>query len=109
MAIQASTGRASQIAESGLLGWQELVRPFHNLFARISNKIYFESLRHTSSSCAVSFAVPFNFNRFLISTLHCVVPDDHASKNNDSKSNDSYAAQYVETARLPQSITILSS
>ena len=39
------------------------------LFSRISNKMYLESLRHTRSSCAVSFAVPFNFTRFLISTL----------------------------------------
>ena len=52
-----------------LLFWQELVRPFHVLFARISNKIYLESLRHTRSPCTVSFAVPFNFIRFLIRAL----------------------------------------
>ena len=66
---QAPAGRASQIAKSGLLGWQELVLPFHVLFARISNKTYLESLRHTRSPCSVSFAVPFNFIRFLISAL----------------------------------------
>ena len=37
-AIQAPAGRASQIAKSCLLGRQELVRPFHVLLARISNK-----------------------------------------------------------------------
>ena len=46
-----------------------LVWPFHVQFARISNKIYLESMRHIRSSCAVSFAVPFNYIRFLISAL----------------------------------------
>ena len=45
-AVQASASRASQIAKSGLLGQQKLVQPFHVLFARISNKIYLESLKH---------------------------------------------------------------
>ena len=34
--------------------------------------VYLESLRHTRSPCAVSFAVPINFTRFLISTL-CII------------------------------------
>ena len=73
-AVLASASQASQIAKSGLLGWQELVGPSHVLFARNLNKIYLESLRHTCSSCSVSFAVPFNFIRFLISAL-CVVTE----------------------------------
>ena len=68
-AIQAPAGQASQISKLGLLGRQEFVRPFNVLFARISNKIYLETLRHTRSPCAVSFAVPFNFIRVLISAL----------------------------------------
>ena len=51
------------------LSWLAGAQPFHVLFARISNKIYLESLRHIRSPCAVSFAVYFNFIRFLISTL----------------------------------------
>ena len=39
-AVLAPASRASQIFKSGLLGWQELVRPFHVLCTRISNKIY---------------------------------------------------------------------
>ena len=46
-----------------------LVLPFHVWFSRISNKIYLESLRHIRSSCTISFAVPFNFIRFLIIAL----------------------------------------
>ena len=37
-AVQAPAGWTSQIAKSGLLGRQELVRPFHVPFSRISNK-----------------------------------------------------------------------
>ena len=70
---------ASLIAKLGLLGRQELVRPFHVLCARISNKIYLESLRHTRSPCAVSFTVPFNFIRFLISALCRIVKNIFAS------------------------------
>ena len=36
---------------------------------RNSNKIYLESLRYTRSPCTVTFVVPFNFIRFLISAL----------------------------------------
>ena len=68
-AVQAPASRDGQIAKSGLFGWKELVLPFHFLFARISNKMYLESLRHTCSPCTVSFTVPFNFIRFLISAL----------------------------------------
>ena len=53
----------------GWLGRQVLVRASLVLFARISNKTYLESLRHTCSPCTVSFAVPFNFIRFLSSAL----------------------------------------
>ena len=69
VAVLAPAGRASQIAKSGLLCWQELARPFHVLCARISNKIYLKSLRHTRSPCVVSLAVPFYFIRVLISAL----------------------------------------
>ena len=43
--------------------------------------MYLESLRHTCSSCAVSFAVPFDFIRFMISALCpvCVVFGPQAS------------------------------
>ena len=57
------------IWQFGWLGRQVLVLPFHVPCARISNKIYLECQRHTLSPCAVSFAVPFNFIRFLISAL----------------------------------------
>ena len=56
MPVQAPAGQASQISELGLLGRQELVWPFHVLFAMISH-------------CAVSFSVHFNFIRFLNSAL----------------------------------------
>ena len=68
-AVQAPASRDGQIAKSGLFGWKELVLPFHFLFARISNRTYLEFLRHNRSPCAASFAVPFNFVRFLISAL----------------------------------------
>ena len=68
-AVLAPAGRTSQITKSGSLGRQELVLPFHVLCARISNKIYLESLRYTRSPCTVTFVVPFNFIRFLISAL----------------------------------------
>ena len=44
---------------------------YHVLFSRILNKIFLESLRYTRLPCTVSFAVPFNFIRFLISALWC--------------------------------------
>ena len=65
-----SSGQPSQLkCQLGLLGRQELVQPFHVLFARISNKVYLESLRHTCSHCTCTFNVSFSFIFFLIGLL----------------------------------------
>ena len=71
----AVAGQASLIAKSGLLGQQELAQPFHVLFARISNKIYLESLRYSRSPCAGTISVFCKFTRFTMAAL-CQINDD---------------------------------
>ena len=59
--FQAPADQASTIWHFGWLGQQALVLPFYVPCARISNKIYLESLRHTSSPYADSFVCTFHF------------------------------------------------
>ena len=67
--MEVPASHANPIWQFGWLGRQALVLPVHILCARMSNKIYLECLRQPRSLCAVSFAVPYNFIRFLITTL----------------------------------------
>ena len=64
-----SARQASPIWQFGWLGQLELAQPFHALFARISKKIYLESLRHTHSPCTGTINVFCKFVRFTMAAL----------------------------------------
>ena len=60
--------KPAKLPNRACLAGRSLYGPSMSDFLGFQTK-YLQSLRHTCSSCAVSFAVPFNFIRFLISAL----------------------------------------